>query len=137
LTEILISMADWVFHMGDPEGASDPDLNTRDWTLVHLPHDWSIIDYEVQDSLHQGPFFRNLPGGVDVGYLRDGTAWYRKEYVTPARLGNKRVILGFDGVQSQMELWVNGKQAGEHVYGYTLPFSLTLPQPCMRPVRPM
>jgi hypothetical protein len=59
--------------MGDPEGASDPDLNTRDWTLVHLPHDWSIIDYGVQDSLHQGPFFRNLPGGVDVGYLR---GWY-------------------------------------------------------------
>jgi beta-galactosidase len=117
--------ADWVFHMGDPEGASDPDLNTRDWTLVHLPHDWSIIDYGVQDSLHQGPFFRNLPGGVDVGYLRDGTAWYRKEYVTPARLGNKRVILGFDGVQSQMELWVNGKQVGEHVYGYT-PFQFDI-----------
>jgi beta-galactosidase len=115
----------WIFHMGDSEGAADPDLNTSDWEVVHLPHDWSIIDYELQDSLHQGPFFRNLPGGVDVGYLRDGTAWYRKEYVTPARLGDKRVILGFDGVQSQMELWVNGQKLGEHVNGYT-PFQFDI-----------
>ncbi len=117
--------AGWMFHLGDPEGAADTDLNTSDWEEVHLPHDWSIIDYEIQDSLHHGPFFKNLPGGVDVGYLRDGTAWYRKEFVTPARLGDKRVILGFDGVQSQMELWVNGKRMGEHVYGYT-PFQFDI-----------
>jgi len=117
--------AGWIFHLGDPEGAADPDLNTSEWEEVHLPHDWSIIDYEVQDSLHQGPFFKDLPGGVDVGYLRDGTAWYRKEYVTPSRLGDKRVILGFDGVQSQMELWVNGQKLGKHVYGYT-PFQFDI-----------
>jgi len=117
--------AGWIFHMGDPEGAQDPDLNTNDWVDVHLPHDWSIIDYEIQDSLHQGPFFKSLPGGVDVGYLRDGTAWYRKELSTPARLGDKRVILSFDGVQTQMELWVNGNKVGEHVYGYT-PFQFDI-----------
>jgi beta-galactosidase len=117
--------ADWKFHMGDPDAAADPGLNDSDWEAVHLPHDWSIIDYEVQDSLHQGPFFRNLPGGRDVGYLRDGTAWYRKEYITPAKLGDKRIILDFDGVQSQMELWVNGEMVGENVYGYT-PFQFDI-----------
>jgi len=117
--------ADWKFHMGDPVGAADPDLIDSDWKAVHLPHDWSIIDYEVQDSLHQGPFYKNLPGGSDVGYLRDGTAWYRKEYTTPAKLGDKRVIIDFDGVQSQMELWVNGEKIGEHVYGYT-PFQFDI-----------
>ncbi|TFH22621.1 MAG: DUF4982 domain-containing protein [Bacteroidia bacterium] len=117
--------SDWKFHMGDPDGAVDPGLNESDWKTVHLPHDWSIIDYEVQDSLHQGPFYKNLPGGSDVGYLRDGIAWYRKEYTTPAKLGDKRVIIDFDGVQSQMELWVNGEKMGEHVYGYT-PFQFDI-----------
>lgn len=111
--------------MGDPEGAADPDLSDSEWYAVHLPHDWSVIDYEEQDSLHQGPFFKNLPGGRDVGYLRDGIAWYRKEYSTPAELGEKRIILDFDGVQSQMELWVNGVKIGEHVYGYT-PFQFDI-----------
>lgn len=109
----------WDFHMGDMQ---DPPVSERPdpaWIRVHLPHDWSIIDYPHQDSLHVGPFFNGLPGGADVGYLRDGTAWYRKSFVSPENLGNKHVLLGFDGVQSQMELWVNGTPIGKHVYGYT------------------
>ncbi|MCK4990830.1 MAG: glycoside hydrolase family 2, partial [Bacteroidales bacterium] len=95
------------------------------WIPVHLPHDWSIIDYAVQDSLHEGPFYKNLPGGVDVGYLRNGTAWYRKEFISPNVIEGKQIILGFDGVQSQMELWVNGILIGEHIYGYT-PFQFDI-----------
>ena len=118
--------ADWMFHMGNPEGAADPGLHDSGWLPVHLPHDWSIIDYEQQDSLHLGPFFKKLPGGKDVGYLRDGIAWYRKKLITPTNLGDKRIVLGFDGVQSQMELWVNGAMIAENVYGYTpLQFDIT------------
>ncbi len=111
--------------MGDLEEAADPGLDVAGWFPVHLPHDWSILDYADQDSLHPGPFFKDLPGGRSVGYLRDGTAWYRKEYMTPGDLEQKRVILDFDGVQSQMELWVNGRLVGEHVYGYT-PFQFDI-----------
>jgi len=117
--------ADWLFHMGD---ISDPSLAGEDetgWIPVHLPHDWSIIDYEVQDTLHEGPFYKNLPGGRDVGYLRDGTAWYRKEFESPEIGEGKQIILGFDGVQTQMELWVNDILIGEHVYGYT-PFKFDI-----------
>lgn len=105
--------------MGDITDPSNPWQGGTLWIPVHLPHDWSIIDYEKQDSLHQGPFFKDLPGGADVGYLRDGTAWYKKDFSSPENLEGKRVILCFDGVQSQMELWVNGILIGEHVYGYT------------------
>lgn len=117
--------AAWQFHMGD---ISDPSIsvgNESEWTPVHLPHDWGIIDYEHQDSLHEGPFYKDLPEGASVGYLRDGTAWYRKEFVTPAKMEGKQIILGFDGVQTQMELWVNGNLIGEHVYGYT-PFQFDI-----------
>ena len=115
----------WNFHMGD---LGDPFRSGEDdsgWISVHLPHDWSIIDYEIQDSLHEGPFYKNLPGGKDVGYLRDGTAWYRKEFITPENIRDRHVLIGFDGVMAQMELWVNGSLIGEHVYGYT-PFKFDI-----------
>ncbi len=115
----------WLFHMGDISDPSKAGQDNSEWIPVHLPHDWSIIDYEVQDSLHEGPFYKNLPGGRDVGYLREGTAWYKKEFISPENMGDKQVIIGFDGVQTQMELWVNGILVGEHVYGYT-PFQLDI-----------
>ncbi|MDF1576017.1 MAG: glycoside hydrolase family 2 TIM barrel-domain containing protein [Bacteroidales bacterium] len=122
--------AGWYFHMGD---ISDPFAGGDEpgWVPVHLPHDWSILDYELQDSLHEGPFYKNLPGGVDVGYLRNGTAWYRKEFVSPGDSGDKQIMLSFDGVQSHMELWVNGIFIGEHVYGYT-PFLFDI-APALKP----
>jgi beta-galactosidase len=115
----------WFFHMGDLNDLTDAIQNEEEWTPVHLPHDWSVIDYEIQDSLHEGPFYKHLPGGKDVGYLRDGCAWYKKEFISPKNIGNKHLIIGFDGVQSQMELWVNGTLIGEHVYGYT-PFQFDI-----------
>jgi len=115
----------WLFHMGDMSDPSKTGQDDSEWIPVHLPHDWSIIDYEIQDSLHEGPFYKNLPGGKDVGYLRDGFAWYKKEFISPKNIGDKHVILGFDGVQTQMVLWVNGILIGEHVYGYT-PFQFDI-----------
>lgn len=115
----------WEFHMGDLPGPPDQGTDQGEWIPVDLPHDWSIMDYSQQDSLHVGPFFRDLPGGADVAYLRDGIAWYRKEFFTPRDPGNKRIILNFDGVQSRMELWVNDRMLGEHVYGYT-PFQFDI-----------
>lgn len=79
----------------------------------------------IQDSFHQGPFFRGQPGGSDVAYLRDGIAWYFKDFMTPEELGGKRLVLDFDGVRTQMELWINGVKTGEHVYGYT-PFKIDI-----------
>jgi beta-galactosidase len=115
----------WQFHMGDISQADLQEPDEAGWSQVQLPHDWSIIDYKEQDSLHMGPFFKEIPGGADVGYLRNGVAWYRKNYITPENSTGKRIIIGFDGVQSRMELWVNGAIIGEHVYGYT-PFQFDI-----------
>jgi len=65
--------AGWSYRFGDIEYPADPP--GADWKEVHLPHDWSIEDYPFQDSLHHGAFFKELPGGSDEGYLRDGIAW--------------------------------------------------------------
>jgi len=57
----------WNFHLGDLDDPFLSEEDDQEWIPVHLPHDWSIIDYEIQDSLHEGPFYKNLPGGRDVG----------------------------------------------------------------------
>ncbi|MDA3821233.1 MAG: DUF4982 domain-containing protein [Bacteroidales bacterium] len=116
----------WKYMITDMDSASLPELDDQYWKSVDLPHDWSIEDYEVQDSEHVGPFYKGQPMGGDIGFLRTGTCWYRKEWITPENLKNKQVILNFDGVQTQMELWINGKMAGENVYGYSpLNFNIT------------
>jgi len=32
----------WQFHLGDVTDGANPDLNTDDWRILDLPHDWSI-----------------------------------------------------------------------------------------------
>lgn len=109
----------WSFFEGQEEGAGQSDFDDSQWRLVDLPHDWSMEDYSTQDSLHSGPYFKDLAGGPDVGYLRGGTGWYRKSFTLDRKHEGKNVILHFDGIQSEMEIWVNGEEAGRHVYGYT------------------
>ena len=109
----------WKFINDSLDNAYKTDFDDKSWRTIDLPHDWSIEDYDVQDSLHIGPFYKNLERGEDVGYLRGGTGWYRKEFTVEEKHKNKEVILHFDGVQTEMKLWVNGQYVGEHVYGYT------------------
>jgi beta-galactosidase len=116
----------WKYMVANMESASDPSLDDSDWKSVDLPHDWSIEDYEIQDSEHIGPFYKDQPMGGDIGFMRTGTCWYRKVWRTPASLNDKQAILNFDGVQTQMELWINGKMVGNNVYGYSpLNFNIT------------
>jgi len=48
-----------------------------------------------------------------------GTGWYRKHFTLDKSDAGKTAILRFDGVYMEAEVWVNGKLAGNHVYGYT------------------
>ncbi len=109
----------WKFVRDSLSGAEGPDFDDSGWRIVDLPHDWSIEDYPASDTAHLGPFDKNLPMGRDVGYLGGGTGWYRKTLIITPEHRDKEVIIYFDGVQSEMTLWVNGREAGHHVYGYT------------------
>ncbi len=109
----------WLFTESDPQGAEVPGYDDSGWRKVDLPHDWSVEDFAGQDSVHSGPFLRTMENGHDVGYLRGGTAWYRKKFNVPRQERNRQVILSFDGVQSEATLFVNGREVGRHMYGYT------------------
>ncbi|GLZ33786.1 beta-galactosidase [Lentzea sp. NBRC 105346] len=93
---------------GAYEKAYEPSYDDSKWRQLNVPHDWSI----ELDPTKTGTY----PG---EGYYRAGLGWYRKTFTLPASLKGKRISLEFDGVYMDSHVYVNGKLAAEHPYGYT------------------
>ena len=72
-----------------------------------------------------GPFDPSAAGARSTGFTVGGTGWYRKTFTLSEAGAGKRVRIHFDGVYMECEVWLNGRKAGEHHYGYT-PFWLDL-----------
>lgn len=110
----------WRFIKDNPAGAESPSFDDSKWSLLDLPHDWSIEDLpdQIKDSI-SGPFSKASIGKMGTGYTIGGTAWYRKTFKLDVAGKDKVVCLQFDGVYMNSDVWVNGKHAGNHPYGYT------------------
>ncbi|MBW8745005.1 MAG: DUF4982 domain-containing protein [Sphingomonas sp.] len=111
--------ADWHFHRGDQPGAEQPGFDDRNWRSVSVPHDWSIEDLPGQSH----PFDPKAPGGAAIAYTQGGVGWYRLKVGLPQDAASRTVLLRFDAVYMNADIWVNGQRAGHHAYGYT-PFTL-------------
>lgn len=98
---------DWRFHLGDIANAESVSFNDAQWRLLDLPHDWSI----------EQPFDLNAPSGWQGGYLPGGIGWYRKTFQWKKQAGTQ-VMIQFDGVYMNSEVWVNGHYLGKRPYGY-------------------
>jgi beta-galactosidase len=97
----------WRFHRGDLPRAEEPDFDDQAWRQLDVPHDWSI----------EGKFDPENATGPGGGFLPSGVGWYRKEFTL--RNGSPpRVIVEFDGVMANSEVWINGQRVGERPYGY-------------------
>jgi len=98
----------WRFHLGELSGATEVKLDDSGWKSLDLPHDWSV---ELPFSKET----RNTATGQTVG----GTGWYRKTFSLQPSQDKKRIQLYFEGAYMETEVWVNGKKANYHPYGYT------------------
>jgi len=105
----------WRFHLGGAQGAEAPDFDDSKWRKLDLPHDWSIEDLPGTNSPFTADAISQVSGGFTVG----GTGWYRKSFTLTPEQSGKRIIIQFDGVYMNAEIWVNGQAIGEHPYGYT------------------
>lgn len=86
---------DWLFIKG-------ADTSGKQWQQISLPHTWNVDD--VLDD--------------EPGYYR-GISWYKKNIRTGSEFSNKELTLYFEGANQEAEIFVNGKNAGRHVGGYT------------------
>ena len=105
----------WKFHRGDIEDAQAVNFDDTKWRNIDLPHDWSIEDLPGTES----PFNSDVVNGVGVGFTTGGIGWYRKTFILPSSQNNKKVIIQFDGVYMNADVWINGVPLGNHPYGYT------------------
>lgn len=106
---------DWKFHHGDIANAEQIKFNDNDWLKIDLPHDWSIEDLPGTNS----PFNPDVINGVGVGFTTGGIGWYRKTFMMSSTQKNKKIIIQFDGVYMNADVWLNGEHLGNHPYGYT------------------
>lgn len=100
----------WKFHLTDIPNAWKKDYNDSEWQSVSIPHDWSV-------SL---PFSREYSSGT--GYVAGGIGWYRGFFSLPESYRGKRILLSFDGISKNSQVWCNSYYKGFHPNGYT-PFS--------------
>ncbi len=98
----------WQFYLGDEPKAKTPSFSDSQWRTLNVPHDWSI----------EGQYNKNNPAGIAGGFLPTGTGWYRKQLPWHESWQNKQVMLEFDGVYMNSEVWVNGHSLGKRPYGY-------------------
>ena len=95
---------DWLFHLGDAEGAEAVVLDDSDWETVSVPHGVKLEPAEASGC-------RNY----------QGVAWYRKHFIVPA----DRSELYFEAIMGKQKIYVNGQLAAEHYGGY-LPVIVSL-----------
>ena len=82
-------------------GVSDRESEAG-WTPIQVPGEWAMQGFDVK------------PGTA---------AGYRRTFTVPGSWSGKRVKLRGEGVYSDATIWINGKQAGHHLGGFT-PFEL-------------
>ncbi len=106
---------DWKFHKGGAYGAERTTFDDSGWRNIDVPHDWSIENLEDSDS----PFASDAHTQVNGGFTTGGTGWYRKKFNVPTNAADKKILIQFDGVYMNAEVWLNGVKLGSHPYGYT------------------
>jgi beta-galactosidase len=99
----------WKFKLGDDSLARLRDFSDTGWRILDLPHDWSI----------EGKISPKNPTGGAGGYFPAGIAWYRKTFKTPREWKGKSVVVYFEGVYMNSEVFINGKSLGVRPYGYS------------------
>lgn len=112
----------WLFHRGNIKSAIYTYAVDTAWRVVNLPHDWSIENLPDTDS----PFSAEAETGISGGFSAGGEGWYRKHFTVSERFAADRVVVRFDGVYMNADVWVNNRYVGNHYYGYTdFEFDLT------------
>jgi len=89
----------WKFKRADVSGGEATAFDDSSWGNVGLPHSFNL------------PTFMSTKFYVGYG-------WYRKHFTVPTSWSGKSVFLEFQAAFDQAQIYVNGKQIGQHIGGY-------------------
>ena len=97
---------DWRFNLSDVKEAATPTFDDSKWSVLDLPHDWSVKGTLSPDK------------ASCTGYLPGGIGWYRKSFTVPDSEKGNKVFIYFEGVYNHSEVFINGTSVGKRPNGY-------------------
>lgn len=97
---------DWKFQASDIPDAVKPNFNDSGWRNLDIPHDFQF----------EQPWDKTASRGR--GFKAMGVGWYRKTFKADANWKGKQILLDFEGIMLNGEVWLNGKKIGAAEYGY-------------------
>ena len=99
----------WKFNRGDVTNGQNATFDDSTWRNLSVPHDWSI----------ELAFNQKSPAGSGGGFLDGGVGWYRKTFALDQAYSGKKILIQFDGVYMNSQVWLNGTSLGTRPYGYS------------------
>jgi len=109
--------ANWRFNLSDVKEAATPTFDDSKWSVLDLPHDWSVKGTLSPDK------------ASCTGYLPGGIGWYRKSFAVPDSEKGNKVFIYFEGVYNHSEVFINGTSVGKRPNGYiSFMYDLTVHQ---------
>ncbi len=115
----------WSFHwVPKPEQRPvdfyKPSYDVSGWKTIPVPSCWQLQGYGTAEYTNFTYPFQNDPPRVTSEPPHDWTAYeerdpvgsYRRDFEVPADWQGRRVFITFDGVDSNLYLWINGERVG-------------------------
>lgn len=89
----------WEMAVSEPTGQSSPPPRDRQWLFANVP---GTVASALRDAGQWS--LDSSPRAFDAEEW-----WYRRRFDTPSVAPGERLILGFDGLATLAEVWLNGK----------------------------
>lgn len=88
------------------KGPADAGFDDSAWENVELPHDW--VTKKAFDET----------GSPNQGYKQRGIGWYRIRFALPKEAEQKQILLEFEGMSADAQIYVNGMIFKHNYSGY-------------------
>jgi hypothetical protein len=107
-----------------------PMKRRAEWQNLNGLWDYAIVESGAEPSEYDGKILVPYPiesalSGVAETVGESYRLWYRRSFEIPDEWAGKRVLLHFEAVDWETNIWVNGQAAGSHRGGYD-PFSFDI-----------
>lgn len=91
---------------GAARGPASASFDDSEWEEVELPHDWVVKKEFVQT------------GSPNQGYKERGIGWYRLRFGLSQEDKEKQILLEFEGMSADAQIYVNGSIMKHSYSGY-------------------
>ena len=95
------------------EGPVSPSFDDSSWQKVDLPHDW-VVDLPFAAEASHSHGYKC----IGWRYPDSSVGWYRKKFSVPESDRGKRILIEFEGIFRDSEVFCNGIYLGHERSGY-------------------